>query len=248
LLESGIAILQPASGCALFAEPDAGTFEKGMGMNFDTARFNMIEQQIRPWDVLDQSVLDLLTVVKREEFVPHQYRNLAFVDREIPLPHGQNMLTPKVEARMLQELAVMPDETVLEIGTGSGYMAALFARKAKHVTSVEIIEELKAFATENLLRADIRNVTLVLGDGARGYPSVGEVDVLMVSGSLPVVPQALLDQLAVGGRMGVFVGDAPAMTAQIITRTGSDSWEPLTLFETVTTPLINALQPSRFTF
>ena len=217
-------------------------------MNFDTARFNMIEQQIRPWDVLDQSVLDLLTILKREDFVPREYRNLAFVDQEIPLPHGQNMLPPKLEARMLQELAVMPEETVLEVGTGSGYMAGLLACKAKHVTTVEIIEELKAFATDNLARADIRNVTLVLGDAARGFPEAGKVDVLMVSGSLPVVPQALLDQLNVGGRMAVFVGDAPAMTAQIITRTASDAWEPITLFETVVTPLINALQPSRFTF
>jgi protein-L-isoaspartate(D-aspartate) O-methyltransferase len=142
----------------------------------------------------------------------------------------------------------MPEETVLEVGTGSGYMAGLLACKAKHVTTVEIIEELKAFATDNLARADIRNVTLVLGDAARGFPEAGKVDVLMVSGSLPVVPQALLDQLNVGGRMAVFVGDAPAMTAQIITRTASDAWEPITLFETVVTPLINALQPSRFTF
>jgi protein-L-isoaspartate(D-aspartate) O-methyltransferase len=217
-------------------------------MNFETARFNMIEQQIRPWDVLDQSVLDLLTVVRREEFVPVQYRNLAFVDREIPLPHGQSMLAPKMEARILQELAIAPDETILEIGTGSGYMAALLAFKGKQVTSVEIIEDLKNFAAENLAKSDIRNVTLALGDGAQGYASAGQVDVLVVSGSLPVVPQALLSQLTVGGRMAVFVGDAPAMTAQIITRTGTDSWEPLTLFETVVTPLINALQPSRFSF
>jgi protein-L-isoaspartate(D-aspartate) O-methyltransferase len=217
-------------------------------MNFETARFNMIEQQIRPWDVLDQSVLDLLTLVKREEFVPEQYRNLAFVDREIPLPHGQVMLAPKVEARLLQELAIEPDEIALEIGTGSGYMAALLANKAKHVTSVEIIEELKDFAATNLLRADIRNVTLTLGDGAQGFPSAGQFDVLVVSGSLPVVPQALLDQLTVGGRMAVIVGDAPAMRAQIITRTSADAWEPVVLFETVAMPLINALQPSRFTF
>lgn len=217
-------------------------------MNFETARFNMIEQQIRPWDVLDQSVLDLLTLVKREEFVPEQYRNLAFVDGEIPLPHGQVMLAPKVEARLLQELAIEPDEIALEIGTGSGYMAALLANKAKHVTSVEIIEELKDFAATNLLRADIRNVTLTLGDGAQGFPSAGQFDVLVVSGSLPVVPQALLDQLTVGGRMAVIVGDAPAMRAQIITRTAADAWEPVVLFETVAMPLINALQPSRFTF
>jgi len=217
-------------------------------MNFETARFNMIEQQIRPWDVLDQSVLDILTLVKREEFVPEQYRNLAFVDREIPLPHGQVMLAPKFEARMLQELTIEPDETVLEIGTGSGYMAALLASKGKHVTSVEIIEELKDFASANLARADIRNVTLVQGDGAQGFPSAGQVDILVISGSLPVVPQALLDQLTVGGRMAAIVGDAPAMAAQIITRSAIDAWEPLTLFETVTMPLINALQPSRFTF
>jgi protein-L-isoaspartate(D-aspartate) O-methyltransferase len=217
-------------------------------MNIETARFNMIEQQIRTWDVLDQSVLDLLGLVKREEFVPPKYRSLAFADMEIPLAHGQNMLPPKLEARILQELAVMPEDEVLEIGAGSGYMAALIAYKARHVTSVELIAELKAFAEANLARADIRNVTVVQGDGAMGFAEVGEVDVLMVSGSLPVLPKAFAEQLRIGGRMAVFVGDAPAMSARLIRRTGHDAWESETLFETQVTPLINAQQPSRFSF
>jgi protein-L-isoaspartate(D-aspartate) O-methyltransferase len=217
-------------------------------MNIENARFNMIEQQIRTWDVLDQSVLDLLGRVKREEFVPPEYQSLAFVDTEIPLAHGQNMLPPKLEARILQELGVLPDDEVLEIGTGSGYMAALLAFKARHVTSVELIADLKAFAETNLARADIRNVTLVQGDGAAGFPLAGEVDVLVVSGSLPILPPGLGEQLKVGGRMAVFLGDAPAMTARIMRRTGRDAWETEILFETSVKPLLNALQPSRFSF
>jgi len=217
-------------------------------MNIETARFNMIEQQIRTWDVLDQSVLDLLGRVKREEFVPPEYQSLAFVDTGIPLPHGQNMLPPKLEARILQELGVMPDDEVLEIGAGSGYMAALLAYKARHVTTIELIGELKEFAESNLERADIRNVTVLQGDGALGFPAAGEVDVLMVSGSLPILPKSLPEQLRIGGRMAVFLGDAPVMTARIIRRTGADTWETETLFETSVKPLINAPQPSRFTF
>jgi protein-L-isoaspartate(D-aspartate) O-methyltransferase len=217
-------------------------------MNIENARFNMIEQQIRTWDVLDQSVLDVLGRVKREDFVPPEYQSLAFVDTAIPLAHGQNMLPPKLEARILQELGVMPEDEVLEIGTGSGYMAALLGYKARHVTTVELIGELKEFAEANLTRADIRNVTVVQGDGVLGYPAAGEVDVLMVSGSLPILPKTLPEQLRIGGRMAVFLGDAPVMTARIIRRTGQDTWETETLFETSVKPLINAPQPSRFTF
>jgi len=217
-------------------------------MNFDIARFNMIEQQIRTWDVLDQDVLDLLARVKREDFVPQAYRGLAFVDMEIPLPGGENMFPPKLEARFLQELAVGPQDVILEIGTGSGYMAALLAHQGLRVTSVEIQPELCALAQSNLAKAAIANVSVVAGDGASGWPSAGEVDVLMVSASLPFVPQSLLAQLRMGGRLGVIVGDAPVMSAEIITRTTPTSCETVKLFETAQRPLRHAQQPSRFKF
>lgn len=217
-------------------------------MNIETARFNMIEQQIRPWDVLDQTVLDLLSVVRREEFVPPAYRSLAFVDMEIPLPHGENMLAPKVEARLLQELTLSPVDTVLEIGTGSGYMAALLAGKAARVLSVEIDDELRAFASANLTRAGVRNVSVVAGDGAAGFAEAGEVDAVVVSGSLPFVPDTMLKQLRPGGRLVAIVGDPPIMTAQLIHRIADGSYETLNLFETFAKPLRNARQPVRFTF
>jgi protein-L-isoaspartate(D-aspartate) O-methyltransferase len=217
-------------------------------MNLETARFNMIEQQIRPWDVLDQDVLDLLSVVKREEFVPAALRSLAFVDTELPLPGGQSMLAPKLEARFLQELEVKPDEFALEIGAGSGYMAALLAHQAQRVTTVEILPELAQLAQANLARQGFRNVTVVQGNGASGWTSAGEVDVLCVSGGLDVIPRSLLLQLRVGGRMAAIVGRAPAMQAQIITRRRDDAWETVTLFETCVAPLIDAPQPSRFQF
>ncbi|MGA2552199.1 MAG: protein-L-isoaspartate O-methyltransferase [Burkholderiaceae bacterium] len=217
-------------------------------MDIETARFNMIEQQIRTWDVLDQNVLDLLTVLKREDFVPPVYRTLAFVDMEIPLPGGESMFAPKLEARLLQELSVKPNEVVLEIGAGSGYMAALFSRQARHVTSVEILPELVTMATQNLARAGCANVTVIEGDGARGWKSVGEVDIIMVSGSLPLIPAEMLEQLKSGGRLCAIVGDAPVMTAEIVTRIGPAGFETVKLFETSAKPLRNALQPVRFEF
>jgi protein-L-isoaspartate(D-aspartate) O-methyltransferase len=217
-------------------------------MNIETARFNMIEQQIRPWDVLDQDVLDILALVRREDFVPAAQRSLAFVDTEIPLPGGEFMFAPKLEARILQELMIQPRENALEIGTGSGFMAALLAHQAQRVTTVEIAPALLEFALANLARAQVLNVAVVAGDGARGWPAAGEVDILVVSGSLPVVPDTLLAQLKIGGRLSVIVGQAPAMQAQIITRTGGDSWETRTLFETSVKVLRNAVQPSRFRF
>lgn len=220
-------------------------------MNIEQARFNMIEQQIRPWDVLDQDVLELLVVVKREAFVPLAYRALAFADSEIPLPHGENMLTPKLEARILQELLIKKHENVLEIGAGSGYMAALLAYKARHVTTVEIEPELKALAQQNLADYGVGNVEVVQGDGAQGWTGANQsapYDVIVVSGSLPVVPDALLAQIKVGGRMFVIVGHAPAMSAQIITRTSDISYHTVNLFETIVKPLRNAVVPSQFKF
>ena len=221
-------------------------------MNIEQARFNMIEQQIRPWDVLDLDVLELLVIVKREAFVPLAYRALAFADSEIPLPGGESMLAPRVEARIMQELAVQKHENVLEIGTGSGYMAALLAHKARHVTTVEINPELKALAEKNLADYGVTNVEVVEGDAAQGYTGLVQphapYDVIVVSGSLPFVPEALLAQLKVGGRMFAVVGTAPAMTAQIITRVSDVSFNTVGVFETLIKPLQNAPAPSQFKF
>src|ERR1700731_4439331 len=189
-------------------------------MNIEQARFNMIEQQIGPWDVLDPEVLALLAVVKRENFVPAAYRSLAFADFEIPLPGGQHMLSPKVEARVLQELGVKKHESVLEVGTGSGYMAALLAHRAQHVLTIDILPELSAFAKDNFANNGVINVAALTGDAALGWPAQGPYDVICVSGGLPLLPPELLNQLKIGGRLSAFVGTRPIMTAQIVTRLG----------------------------
>ncbi|MGN7876273.1 protein-L-isoaspartate O-methyltransferase family protein [Roseateles sp. 22389] len=217
-------------------------------MNFEQARFNMIEQQIRPWDVLDPSVLALLAVVKREDFVPAAYRNVAFTDVELPLANGQKMLPPRVEARWMQELQIERHEKVLEIGTGSGYMAALLGHKAQQVFSVEKDAALGGAARDALRRNGVLNVTVVEGDGVKGLPGEAPFDVILLSGSVPQAPQALLDQLKIGGRMGVIVGDEPAMSARIITRTGEREFTTKNLFETVVQRLDGFDTGSHFTF
>lgn len=217
-------------------------------MNIEQARFNMIEQQIRPWNVLDEDVLALLHVVKREQFVPKAYENLAFADVEIPLPGGETMFNPKVEARIAQEIAVKKHENVLEIGTGSGYMAALLAHKARHVTTVEIQPESVTLAKENLAKAGVTNVSVEEGNGAQGWSTGTEYDVIVVSGGLPVLPEALVKQLKVGGRMIAILGEAPAMSCQLITRTSETAHDAVKVFETVAKPLTGAEAPSRFTF
>jgi protein-L-isoaspartate(D-aspartate) O-methyltransferase len=217
-------------------------------MNIEQARFNMIEQQIRPWNVLDQDVLDLLHIVKREQFVPAAYQNLAFADVEIPLPGGEAMFNPKVEARIVQELAVKKHENVLEIGTGSGYMAALLAHKARHVTTVEIQPEAAKLARENLARAGVDNVTVEEGNGASGWNKGSLYDVIVVSGGLAVLPEALLQQVKVGGRIGAILGEAPAMSFNIITRTSETGYDTVKVFETNVKPLTGAPAPSRFQF
>ncbi|PXW23632.1 protein-L-isoaspartate O-methyltransferase family protein [Paraburkholderia caballeronis] len=217
-------------------------------MNIEQARFNMIEQQIRPWEVLDQDVLNLLSIVKREQFVPEVYADLAFADLEIPLPNGQHMLAPRVEARVLQELTVKKHESVLEIGAGSGYMAALLAHRAQQVLTVEIDIELAEFARRNLAKNGIVNAEVAQGDGARGWAASAPYDVICVSGGLPVVPQELLEQLKIGGRLAAFVGTAPVMEAQIITRIDDKQYRIAVVFETYVEPLQNALQPPRFRF
>ncbi len=225
-------------------------------MNFEQARFNMIEQQIRPWDVLDSTVLALLSVVKREDFVPASHRGLAFADLEIPLSapsevamrFGQCMLAPRLEARLLQDAAVQPHETVLEIGTGSGYMAALLAHKARRVVSLEIDANLVQSARENLRNAGVQNVEVRHADGAIPIPAEGRFDVIMLSGSVTMVPDALLALLNVGGRLCGIVGDEPVMRATIVTRTSPTQLNSVQSWDTQAPRLLNFPEPSRFQF
>lgn len=217
-------------------------------MNTEQARFNMIEQQIRPWDVLDATVLSLLAVVRREDFVPAAYRALAFVDTEVPLPGGQVMLAPRVEARLLQEAKVQRHESVLEVGAGSGFMAALLAHRALRVVSLEIRPPLARLATENLRRAGITNAEVREADGSAGLPSEGPFDVIMLSGSVASVPQALLDQLKPGGRLLAIEGHEPVMRATRYTRQDDGAFSKVDLFDTVAARLDGFAEPSRFHF
>jgi protein-L-isoaspartate(D-aspartate) O-methyltransferase len=217
-------------------------------MNIEQARFNMIEQQIRPWDVLDPKVLTLLAKVKREDFVPAAYRDLAFADLEIPLGEGQVMLPPRVEARLLQELGIKKTDRVLEIGTGSGYMAALLAASAEHVTTLEIRPSLAAIARENLQRSGVDNVTVEVANGLSGWSQRAPFDAILVSGALPEVPAALLKQLRVGGRLAVIVGEAPVMEAQLITCTAEGVFNTINVFETVMPSLDGASPSAGFSF
>ena len=221
-------------------------------MNFEQARFNMIEQQIRTWEVLDQDVLTLLSRVKREDFVPTAYRAIAFTDMEIPLGEGQRMMAPKMEARIVQEVAATATERVLEIGTGSGYLTALLASRAASVASVEYFEAFSRHAASSLARASIDNVILHVGDAAispAAFIAPGEkFDVIVLTGSVPTLPQTYLDVLAEKGRLFAVIGDAPVMKATIFTRIGDSAITSIEVFETVVSPLIHAVQPSRFTF
>jgi protein-L-isoaspartate(D-aspartate) O-methyltransferase len=221
-------------------------------MNLEKARSNMVEQQIRPWEVLDQDVLDLLYSVPREEFVPPAWRNLAFADLEIPLREqageGERMWAPKIEARVLQALAPKRTDRVLEVGTGSGYLTALLAHRAAQVYSVEIEPALAAFGRANIARHGVDNVTLETGDGARGYGKWGPYDVVVLTGSVPLLPRTALESLTPGGRLFAVVGDAPVMTAKIVTCTAPGAFRTIELFETQVAPLANCEQPSRFTF
>jgi protein-L-isoaspartate(D-aspartate) O-methyltransferase len=217
-------------------------------MNFDQARANMVEQQIRPWEVLDQAVLDLLYAVPREDFVPAAYRTLAFADMEIPIGEGEKMMAPKIEARLVQALAPRKHERVLEVGTGSGYLTALLAHRAAHVHSVEIRPALAAFGRGNLERHGIDNVTLEVGDAARGWPTRAPYDAIVLTGSTPVLPRTLLDQLAPGGRLFAVVGEAPVMVARLVTCSAPGAFRSAELFDTLLAPLVNAEQPPRFRF
>ena len=224
-------------------------------MDLEQARTNMVEQQIRTWEVLDQDVLDLLFVVPREEFVPSRHQALAFADMQIPLGEkttageaGQRMWEPKLEARVLQELAVGKADRVLEVGTGSVYVTALLAHRAAHVHSVEINPKLAAFGRANLERHGATNVTLEEGDASHGWDRHAPYHVIVLTGSTPVLPHAFLQQLEVGGRLFAIVGEAPVMTARLVTCTAPGAYHTVDLFETVVAPLANAEQPARFRF
>lgn len=214
----------------------------------ETARFNMIEQQIRTWEVLDPKVLQLLHDVPRENFVPEAYQGLAFADIEIPLGAGQTMLSPKLEARILQALAVKKSDNVLHIGTGSGYFTALLAHLAQHVVSVEINPELNAIAAYKLSQNNIHNVSLELADGTIGMPSKQPFDVIVFTGSSPAEPPNVRQQLKVGGVMFIALGQAPVMQATLITRVSELGFRQDVLFETCIPVLENATQANMFEF
>ena len=217
-------------------------------MNLEQARLNMVESQIRTWEVLDQTVLDLLLTVRREEFVPEKYRDLAFADMEIPLGFGEVMLAPKMEARMVQELDVRKTDKILEVGTGSGYVTALLAKLGGQVVSVERIKEFSQATTRKLAGHGIQNVQLITGDGSEGWPALAPYDVILLTGSVPVLSTAFQEQLAVGGRLLAVIGESPVMTACLTTRVSERAFNSVGLFETVIAPLRNVKQPERFVF
>lgn len=219
-------------------------------MDLNQARFNMIEQQIRPWEVLAPQVLELLSIVRREDFVPMAHKALAFVDMEIPLGAAPNqvMLAPRVQARMLQDLAVKKTDKALDIGTGSGFMAALLAHQAASVLSLEIDAHLAAQAQANLQKAGVTNVVVRTADGSQGAAADGPFDVIVLSGSVAEVPAALLQQLAVGGRLVAIVGDEPMMRATLITRTSESSWTTTEPWDSNAPRLSGFPEHSRFQF
>jgi protein-L-isoaspartate(D-aspartate) O-methyltransferase len=216
--------------------------------NIAQARFNMIEQQIRPWNVLDTDILALLAEVPREDFVPAAHKALAFADLEIPLGHGECMLAPRMEARLLQDLQVQPNERVLEIGAGSGYMAALLARRGVSVLSLEIEPELAALARANLQRAGVHNAEVRVADGAKALRSEGPFDAIMLSGSVAQVPHKLLEQLRTGGRLIAIVGDEPIMSATLFTRVGDTDFHSVKLWDANAPRLENFAETSQFVF
>ena len=218
--------------------------------DLERLRFNMIEQQIRPWDVLDFEILELLNNIRREDYVPAAHRGLAFFDMEIPLGEGpgQEMLSPKVEARMLQDLHIQKHEWVLEIGTGSGFMAALLAARAAQVLSLEIDPQLAASAEKNLRANGVGNVEVRVADGSKPLPSGPTFDVIVLSGSVARLPQGLMGSLKMGGRLAAIVGDEPMMRAHFITRVSEGQWDTVQPWDTVAPRLLNFPEPSRFNF
>lgn len=217
-------------------------------LEMEQARFNMIEQQIRPCEVLEGRILDLLKSVRREHYVPSGMKDLAFADMELPLGNGVSMWMPKLEARCVQELHINSSDEVLEVGTGSGYLTALMSALAGHVTTVEIVPELSAAAKLKLLTYRHNNVSCEIGDAAQGWGKGKSYDVIVLTASTPVLPEAFKNSLKVGGRLFAIVGDAPAMEAQLITRLASGEFKSINIMEACVAPLQNATQPERFVF
>lgn len=217
-------------------------------MNLEQARINMLKQQIRAWGVLDDTILKLLQTTPREEFVPTDYRKLAFADMNIPLGHGELMLCPKEEARLLQALAVTLNDTVLHIGTGSGYVTALLAQQAKYVYSIDIHADFTAKAKTKLAQLNINNVALHTADAAKGWQIESSYEVIAITGSLPILPEIFKTSLAVGGRLFAIIGQAPVMEALLVTRMTAQEWQIQKLFETLIPPLHNAIPSETFVF
>ncbi len=217
-------------------------------MQFEQARFNMIEQQIRPWDVLNQNVLDMLDEIPRDRFTPEAYRSLAYADVFVPLDHDQVMMKPVLVGRMMQALDLHPTDSVLEVGTGTGYVTAMMARLTHRVCSVDIFPELTGQARTNLDASGIENVTLETGDAARGWREAERFDVIAITGSTPVLPETFRQSLNRGGRLFAVVGKGPVMEAVLIRRSGESEWTSEVLFETELPELVNALQTTNFEF
>lgn len=215
-------------------------------LNVEQARFNMIEQQIRPCEVFDARILDLLRHAHREHFVPKNLRDLAFADMEIPLGFGAFMWQPKLEARTLQELHLSRQDRVLEVGTGSGYLTSLLSALSEHVTSVEIVPELNAAAKQNLAANRRDNITLEVGDASHGWNGITRYDAIVLTGSTPLLPEEFQNRLAIGGRLFAIVGDAPLMQAKLITCIAPGTFESVNIMETCVAPLQHAQQPLRF--
>jgi protein-L-isoaspartate(D-aspartate) O-methyltransferase len=221
---------------------------RSIDMNLEQARFNMVEQQIRPWDVLDKAVLQVLSELPRELFVPQAYQALAYTDTAIPLGHGQEMVPPRVDARLMHDLQLQGTEKVLEIGTGSGYLTALLAKRAQHVLSLEINPDLAQTATHNLQRAGVTNAQIRVANGSNGAKVDGPFDAIVLSGSVSEVPSALLQQLKVGGRLLAIVGEDPVMSATLFTRTDDANWSSKTLWDSYAPRLQGFTEPTRFHF
>ncbi len=217
-------------------------------LNIELARFNMAEQQIRPWDVTDPKVLDIIQSIPRENFIPHAYKGLAFADTEIPIGEGQHMMKPKVEARMLQALSIRPNDQILEIGTGSGFITACLAKLADHVVSYEIHASLTEQARKNLALAGISNVRLHTADPLAVRSSTIAYDVIAITGSLPEYDDGLQQMLTPGGRMFVVTGQPPVMEAMLITRDADNEFQQKALFETELQALEGVPEKNRFVF
>ncbi len=216
-------------------------------MNIDFARQMMIEQQVRTWEVFNPDVLNILSTMPREQFVPFGYEALAFADTQIPIGHGQSMLTPMLEGRILQTLELDGNENILEIGSGVGYLTACLSRLAQHITSLEIHDELGKRAAENLADAGVDNIELLSMDATQELPD-RQFDVVVVGGSIQTFDTRFVDALTIGGLLFVIIGDAPAMEALMVRKTGENDWESECLFETELTPLINGSLATEFRF